>query len=150
MVNSRTLPNFSYKPHTQISDFEIKEDDIILIKTLNPNKAHEWDNVFIRMIQQCGKSVIKPLKFLFESSVTAGIFPEDWRKGNIIPVHKKEIKNCLKNYRSISLLPIVSKIFERLIFNSLFNFFVQNELFTYCQSGFVPGDSCISQLPRYF
>ena len=148
VVNSCTLLNFCYKTQKRISDIEIKEDDILLIiKNLNPNKAHGWDNVSIRMIQLCGKSIVKPLKYLFESSLTAGIFPEDWKKANIIPVHKKESKNCLKNYRPpITLLPIFSKIFERLIFNALFNFFVQNQLFTDFQSCFIPGDSCILQL----
>ena len=89
VVNSSTLPNFSCKTQKQISDFEIKEDDILLIiKNLNSNKAHGWDNVSIRMIELCGKSILKPLKYLFESSLTVGIFPEDWKKGNIIPVHK--------------------------------------------------------------
>ena len=44
------------------------------------------------------------------------------------------------------MLPISSKIFERLIFNALLNFFVQNRLFADCQSGFIPGDSCVLQL----
>ena len=115
VVNSSALPNFCYKTQKWISDIELKKDDIFLIiKNLNPNKAHEWDNVSVRMIQLCGKSIIKPFKYLFKSSLTAGIFPEDWKKANIIPVHKKESKNCLNSYRPISLLPILSKIFERL------------------------------------
>ena len=56
-------------------------------------------------------------------------------------------KNSIKNCRSISILPIFSKVFERLIYNSLYNYFIQNKLFTDCQSGFIPGDSCVSQLP---
>ena len=44
------------------------------------------------------------------------------------------------------MLPISTKIFERLIFNALLNFFVQNQLFTDCQSGFIPDDSCVLQL----
>ena len=89
-VNSSTLPNFCYKTQKRISDIEIKEDDIVLIiKNVNPNKAHGWDNVSIRMIQLCRKSIEKPLNYLFESSFTAGIFSEDWKKANIIPVHKK-------------------------------------------------------------
>ena len=56
------------------SDIEIKEDDILLIiKNLNPNKAHGWDNVSISMMQLCSKSIVKPLKYLFESSLTAGL-----------------------------------------------------------------------------
>ena len=66
-ANSSTLPNFCYKTQKRINDIEIKEDDILLIiKKLNPNKAHGWDKVFIRMIQLCGKSIPKPLKYLFE------------------------------------------------------------------------------------
>ena len=59
---------------------------------------------------------------------------------------KKEDKNLLKNYRLISLLPIFGKIFERILFKDLFNCFHKNQLFTKCQSGFLPGDSWISQL----
>ena len=50
------------------------------------------------------------------------------------------------NYRLISLLPIFIKIFEQLIFNSLYNYLMQNKLFAECQSGFIPGDSCVAQL----
>ena len=65
---------------------------------------------------------------------------------NVVPIHKKESKYIIKNYRPISLLPIFSKVFERLVFNTLFNFFLQNKLFTLCQPGFIPGDSCVLQL----
>ena len=58
---------------------------------------------------------------------------------------KKSQKISLKII-DLCLLPIFSKVFERLVFNSLFNFFLQNKLFTPCQSGFIPGDSCVSQL----
>ena len=60
------------------------------------------------------------------------------------PVHEKEDKNLLKNYKPFSLLPIFGKIFERVLFKDLFNYFHKNQLFTKCQSGFLPGDSCIS------
>ena len=47
----------------------------------------------------------------------------------------------------MSLLLIFGKIFERVIFKDLFNYFHKSELFTKCQSGFLPGDSCISKFP---
>ena len=52
----------------------------------------------------------------------------------------------VKNYRPISLLPIFGKMSERVIYNSLFNYFQSNRLFTPSQSEFLPGDSCIAQL----
>ena len=55
-------------------------------------------------------------------------------------------KYLIKNYRPVSLLPIFSKIFEKCIYDTLYNYFEENNLFNTCQSGFRKGDSCISQL----
>ena len=98
------------------------------------------------MIKLCGKSIIYPLKLIFEASLQEGTFPSCWKKANAVLVHKKEDKNLLKNYRPISLLPIFGKIFQRILFKYLCNYFHKNHFFTKCQSGFLPGDSCISQL----
>ena len=76
----------------------------------------------------------------------SGSFPSEWKKGNVVPIHKKDDKQCLKNYRPISLLPICGKIFEKLIFNEMSNFFIENESISPNQSRFKPGDSCINQL----
>ena len=101
------------------------------------------------MIKTCGEAITFPSKLIFKSMINEGVFPDDWKKSNLVPIHKKESKNLIKNFRPTSLLPIFSKVFERLVFNTLSNFFLQNKLFTPCQSGFIPGDSCdscVSQL----
>ena len=117
-----------------------------IIKNLDSNKAHGCDNISIKMIQICGESIALPLKLLFETALKEKKFPDIWKLANVVPVHKKEEKNLLKNCRPISLLPIFSKIFERVIFNSLFNHFISNKLSTPSEYGFLPGDSCIAQL----
>ena len=98
------------------------------------------------MIKIFGKSVCKPLELLFRNSIVTGKFPQVWKKANVIPVYKKNEKNLVKNYRPISLLPICSKIFERVIFNSMYNYISKNNLLSPNQSGFRPGDSCTNQL----
>ena len=98
------------------------------------------------MIQICGDSIIPPLTLLFESSIQSGNFPDSWKKGNITPVHKKQSKNLINNYRPISLLPILGKVFEKIIYNSLFKHLHKNKLLSENQSGFRKGDSCVSQL----
>ena len=98
------------------------------------------------MIKICSQSLTLPLKIIFEHSLKKGKFPEIWKTANVVPVHKKEDKMLIKNYRPISLLSIFGKIFERVIYNSLFNYFQSNRLFTPSQSGFIPGDLCIAQL----
>ena len=83
---------------------------------------------------------------IFKQSIEAGVFPSEWKKANIVPTHKKGDKQTLKNYCPVSLLPICGKILERLIFNKMFNFFLENKRISSNQSGFKPGDSCINQL----
>ena len=145
--NSSVLPSLEYKTNGWLVAVNIKEHDIYLtLKNLNPEKAHGWDNISIRMIQLCRKVIVEPSQILFWSFLEAGIYPDDWKKSKVVPIHKKEIKNLIKNCRLISLLPVFSKLFERIIFNSLFNYCLENKLCTECQSGFLPGDSCISQL----
>ena len=87
-------------------------------------KADGWDQLSIRMIKACDNSISFPLKLIFKSMINEGIFAEDWKKSNVVPIHKKESKNLIKNYRPISLLPIFSKVFERLVLNALFNSFL--------------------------
>ena len=86
----------------------------------------------IRMIKLCGNSICKPLSIIFNDCLNEGKFPHEWKKANVVPVHKKGNKQSFKNYRPISLLPICSKIFERLIYNEMFTFFTE--------------DSCVNQL----
>ena len=70
----------------------------------------------------------------------------EWKKVNVVLVHKRGDKQCLNDYRTVSLLPICGKILERLIFNEMFRFSIENNLISSNQSGFKPGDSCINQL----
>ena len=98
------------------------------------------------MLKIWGDSIHEPLEIISTQALLTGVFPSEWKKGNIVPVHKKSDKQNIKNYRPVSLLPICGKIFERLIFNEMFKFFTSNNLISPNQSGFKPGDSCINQL----
>ena len=66
-------------------------------------------------------------------------------KDNTAPCYRKGDKENLKNYRPVLLLPICGKIFERVIFNKMFGFFLSNNLLAPNQSGFKTDDSCINQ-----
>ena len=83
---------------------------------------------------------------IFKQCLETGLFPSEWKKSNIVPIHKKWDKKTLENYRPVSLLPIWGKILERLMFNKMFNLFIGNKPISSNQSGFKPGDSCINQL----
>ena len=77
-----------------------------------------------------------------------GIYPSKWKMSNVCPVHKNNSKYDKRNYRPISLLPTLSKIFEKNIFNSIYLYFTKNNLLVGCQSGFIKGDTCVSKLVR--
>ena len=110
-------------------------------------KAHGWDEISIQMIKLCDESLVKPLVKIFQYSLDCGIFPGKWKKANVVPVYKnKGDKSVVKNYRPVSLLPILGKIFEKYIFDTIYTYFEDNNLFTSSQSGFRKGDSCVSQL----
>ena len=83
---------------------------------------------------------------IFNEYLKEGKFPSDWKKALVVPVHQKGDKQFVKNYRPISLLPICSEIFERLIYNELYTFFTDNDLIFPNQSVFRPNDSCVNQL----
>ena len=80
------------------------------------------------MLKVCGPSIYKPL-IIFNQCLETGVFPSEWKKGNIVPIHKKGDKQTLKNYRPVPLLLICGKILERLMFNEMFEFFIENNLF---------------------
>ena len=104
------------------------------------------DDISIRMIKICDKSLLKPLILLFQNSAKLPYFPDIWKSSNIIPVHKKNDKQLVKNYRPISLLPIFGKIFEKIIFNKIYQFLLEERLLNPNQYGFRPSDSCINQI----
>ena len=64
------------------------------------------------MLKICGDSIYAQLDMIFKQALLTGVFPSNWKKGNIVPIHKKGDKENIRNYRPVSLLPIYDKIFE--------------------------------------
>mgnify|MGYP002172651834 CR=1 FL=1 len=91
-------------------------------------------------------TISKYIYTIYTNCINRGIFPDKWKMANVIPIHKKDKKNAVKNYRPISLLPIFSKVFEKVIFTSLYSYLISNNLISDKQSGFIKGDSTINQL----
>ena len=67
-------------------------------------------------------------------------------KSNVVPRIKRVISKCQETNGPVSLLPICGKIFERLLYNNMFEFFIKDSLISANQSGFKQGDSCKYQL----
>ncbi len=87
------------------------------------------------MLQWCSEIIKKSVKVL------RGIFPDKLKIAKILPIFKKDDEIQFTNYMPISLLPTISKIFERFIFNQLYKFFIDNNLHYGNQYGFREGHS---------
>ena len=86
------------------------------------------------MLKLCGEVICRPLNIIFKMCLNTGKFPSEWKKGNVVPIHKNDDKQNVKNYRPVSLLPIFVKILEHLIYNVMHNFLTKNNLLSPNQS----------------
>ena len=94
----------------------------------------------------CDKSIVKPLSIIFKNCKLKKTFSSLWKKANVVRINKKGEKDLIKIYRPVLLLAIFWKVFERLIFNSLFKYIDKNELLNPNQSGVRPFDSSVNQI----
>ena len=114
----------SKTPHGLLSVTFSQEKILNIIRALDSNKSSGWDGVSPRMIKICDSSIVNPLLIIFEICIREGIFPDMWKMSNVCPIHKKESKNLKENCRPISLLPIIGKMFEKVLFDSLCDYFI--------------------------
>ena len=106
-------------------------------------KAHGHDRTNIRMLKICGPSIRKSLEFFFQIMIRKWSFSTRMEKKQMLFQFIKNDKQSLANYRSISLLPIRGKIFERLLYKEMFDFFIINHLITTNKSSFKLDDTSL-------
>ena len=90
------------------------------------------------MLKASNDPIIELLFKISKKCLKCGIFPDDWKKGNIVSIFEKRDKQNIKNYRLVSLLSICSKLFERIIYDNMLKYFLDDNLITPKQSGFRP------------
>ena len=70
-------------------------------------------------MKQCKQAIVKPLQIIINQALTTGIFPDKLKIAKVQPIYKNEDQTLIKNYRPISILPAISKVFEKIIYNQL-------------------------------
>ena len=80
------------------------------------NKAQGPDNINGTVLKHCSESLAYPLSKLFKLTYNVGYLPSEWKTSNIVPVLKKDNKSNVQNYRPISLISLVMKVYERILY----------------------------------
>ena len=110
--DSDVLPDIPSRTILNLSSVTITKTKILeIIRPLDSNKSSGWDGISPQMLKICDESIVTPIHIIFDTCICEGIFPDKWKMSNVCPVHKKGLKNIKSNYRPISLLPILGKIF---------------------------------------
>ena len=107
-----------------------------LIKAIPSGKATGLDGVSARLLKIAAPVVAPSLAKLINICITSGTFPAVWKEAKVTPLHKGNSKADKNNYRPISVLPVLSKIFERHLHNYLYAFLRDNDLLYQLQSAF--------------
>lgn len=106
------------------------------VTNLKSKKSCGFDNIPITIIKKSIKFISEPLIYILNLMLETGTFPEDLKIAKIKPVFKKGCKSDIHNYRPIALLSNFSKIFEKIIYDRLLNYFYTNNLININQFGF--------------
>jgi len=145
------LPNSAnlQAPVNSLASISFTTEEVFdALTKLNVNKAGGIDNIPPIVLKNCAHALYRPIHHLFMTSINNGTMPAEWKIHKIIPVYKSGDKTSTSNYRPISLLCIISKLLERLIYNKIINT-VSNSI-TPHQYGFQRGSSTLQQLIVYF
>ena len=118
-----------------------------VLKSLASGKASGPNELNNGILKELSKELAQPLCNFF---LDKGVLPSSNKEANVCPIHKKDERSLVNNYRPISLLNAEVKVFERLIFKHLFNHLQENSFLTSLQSGFMPGDSTVNQLTFFY
>ena len=108
--------------------------------SLKLNKSPGYDEISFNVVKKCFSELCEPLKYVFNLSIETGVFPDKLKTARVLPVYKAGDIGDLTNYRPI-VLPCLSKILERIIYNRLFSYVSQEKILYSKQFGFQLGHS---------
>ena len=117
-----------------------------LLSKLCKSKATGLDMISARLLRECADLIADPMCSIFNQSIRSGIFPQEWKCATVIPLLKEGNHSDLNNYHPISIVPIVAKVFERIIYNQVCGYLTENNLISSQQSGFCLVHSTVTAL----
>ena len=141
------IPSLSGPKFPDISGLTITVNGVTkLLSNVKPNKATGPDNLPCRLLKEASNEIAPILTDIYNSSLSSGTLPSDWKKARVAPVFKKGNTNDAANYRPISLTCVCSKLMEHIICHHVRGHLDHHSILSKVQHGFRTGHSCVSQL----
>ena len=120
-----------------------------VLQFIDISKAAGIDKISGRFLKDGANILAKPIAKICNISISSGLFPSDCKIAKLKPLYKKGSKTNPENFRPISLLPLISRVIERIVYNQVDNFLLQNNILYNYQWGFRKNhstDLCLSFL----
>ena len=119
------------------------EEVIAICKQININKSSCIEHISSEILRDAFLSIPEKLVDLFNLSFNTTDILDTWKIGKVTPLQKAGNKNLVNNLRPITLLPLISKLIEKIVHNRIYNFCETNKLLDKRQGGFRPNHSTI-------
>ena len=103
--------------------FEISIENVSMtLRNLKANKSTGLDKIPAKILKLASDIIAPSLTYIFNLSLATGIYVDDWKRARVTLIYKSEDKKKCENYRPISILPIISKVFGREVFRQLYHY----------------------------
>ena len=137
-TGNKTYKTFLNTPCTHNFTFSaINESDVIkAVDKLLSKTSSGVDGISLVLLKHIKHEISKPVPLILNQCLTTGIFPDKLKIAKVGPIYKSDDENIFNNYRPISILPALSKVFEKIVFNQTYAYFDDHNLFFGNQYGF--------------
>ena len=118
------------KPKSEFTAFESITTNKVyyLLRGLSSAKATGIDNISSKILKLAAPAISSSLTYIFNQAITLCTFPDEWKMARVSPLYKNGQKNLPGNYRPISVLPAVSKVMERFLYDQLYDYLTKFQL----------------------
>jgi len=114
--------------------------------SLNKSTSTGSDELTTRALQLAANIIAPVLSFIINKSFVLGKFPNLFKTAKVTPIHKKGSNDKVENYRPISLLSNLNKVFEKLMYKRLYSFLCRYDILFHKQFGFRKGHSAVDAI----
>ncbi len=144
-LHEKMNPNNKSFQFTATSPWEV----LAVIKKMKRKVSEGYDEIPASLIIDGAEELAVPLSYLINQCLAHSVFPTAEKCAKVTPLHKSDEKMVMDNYRPISVLPILSKVFERMVHNQLYTYLEENNLLSDCQFGFRRKSSTEHAVPYF-